>query len=524
MDGINKRDDINVPTATLQNINLEKTKELKYFSRAIRRNRQHKYFLILHSQTPAPVDTLRTPRHSMASSHRTVSFHPPLEGEEAPIDDAVAQSFECDDEISAPFDNLFSAQTETRRRALQRMELLACKFVSDVEAATHASELPPKIYGAKGAMSGTAVADVDAVAQHAKDAAIPPSDADVDWVVDGSERMESSDGYEVACRYVGDGEAYERFWEVLEVLVASARRDDCSSQMMLRELYYILLSRSHRNGRGTDATVINDGVIRATLRKISAALGAPRCTLGLCAVSKGQVAGRCHLELATGLRIDCTSVGNGGWPISGDLFELAAMKVFSDALYVLVIEKDAVFERLVSEKCFERLPAVLVTARGFPDIATRKFLHVLKTSLEDAGTPAKFFGLVDWNPHGLWILSTYSVGCDASAMDASQFTVPLEWLGLRTEDLVRVPECSLQNLSIRDVNMIDSALARENPPAPIRAYGHELHAMKELGKKAEIEALYANNLNFDLTGFITQKIHRASESVPRRPRWEEESW
>lgn len=469
------------------------------------------------------MDTLRNPAvfNSMASSHPLSPFHPPFEGEEAPIDDAVAQSFEG--EISAPFDNLFSAQTETRRRALQRMELLACKFVSDVEAATHTTELPPRIYCAKGALSGTVVTDVDS-AQRAEDAAIPTSDADIDSVADGSERLESSDAFEVACRYVGDGEAYERFWEVLEVLVSSARRDDCSSQMMLRELYYILLSRSHQNGRGTDAKAVNDGVIRATLRKISAALGAPRCTLGLSAVSKGQVAGRCHLELATGLRIDCTSVGNGGCPISGDLFELDAMKIFSDALYVLVIEKDAVFERLVSEKCFERLPAVLVTARGFPDIATRKFLHLLKTSLEDAGTPAKFFGLVDWNPHGLWILSTYSVGCDASAMDASQFTVPLEWLGLRTEDLVRVPECGLQNLSIRDVNMIDSALARENPPAPIRAYGHELHAMKELGKKAEIEALYANNLNFDLTGFITQKIHRASENVLRRPRWEEESW
>ena len=471
----------------------------------------------------------------MSSSHRDALLFHPFEEDEAPIgdDDAVAQSFaelECD-AISAPFDNLFSAQTETRRRALQRMELLACKFVSDVEAASHTTELPPKIYCAKGALSGTDI-DAQRAGQRAEDAAIPMSDVDADSVVDRSERFESIETYDVACRYRGDGEAYERFWEVLEVLVSSARRAECSSQMMLRELYYILLSRSNQNRRGTDATtingtggtVINDGVIRATLRKISAALGAPRCTLGLSAVSKGQVAGRCHLELATGLRIDCTSVGNGGCPISGDLFELDAMKIFSDALYVLVIEKDAVFERLVNEKLFERLPAVLVTARGFPDIATRKFLYSLKSSLEDSGTSAKFFGLVDWNPHGLWILSTYSVGCDASATDASKFTVPLEWLGLRTEDLVRVPECGLQNLSSRDVNMIDSALSRKNPPWPIRAYGHELHVMKELGKKAEIEALYANNLDFDLTGFIAQKIHRASEDVLRRPRREEESW
>lgn len=44
------------------------------------------------------------------------------------------------------------------------------------------------------------------------------------------------------------------------------------------------------------------------------------------------------------------------------------------ARFVLVIEKDAIFQRLVGDRLHERLPLVLVTAKGNPDLATRAFL------------------------------------------------------------------------------------------------------------------------------------------------------
>lgn len=44
------------------------------------------------------------------------------------------------------------------------------------------------------------------------------------------------------------------------------------------------------------------------------------------------------------------------------------------ARYILVVEKDCIFQRLVQDKLHERLPMVLVTAKGMPDLATRAFL------------------------------------------------------------------------------------------------------------------------------------------------------
>ena len=49
--------------------------------------------------------------------------------------------------------------------------------------------------------------------------------------------------------------------------------------------------------------------------------------------------------------------------------------------YVVVVEKDAVFQRLAEDGFAEETGAILVTAKGMPDMATRAFLHSLCTAL-----------------------------------------------------------------------------------------------------------------------------------------------
>jgi hypothetical protein len=41
------------------------------------------------------------------------------------------------------------------------------------------------------------------------------------------------------------------------------------------------------------------------------------------------------------------------------------------ARFILVVEKDAIFQRLVEDRLFEALPCILITGRGMPDIASR---------------------------------------------------------------------------------------------------------------------------------------------------------
>lgn len=43
----------------------------------------------------------------------------------------------------------------------------------------------------------------------------------------------------------------------------------------------------------------------------------------------------------------------------------------SDALFILLVEKDAAFMRLAEDRFYNAYPCIIITAKGQPDVATR---------------------------------------------------------------------------------------------------------------------------------------------------------
>ena len=84
---------------------------------------------------------------------------------------------------------------------------------------------------------------------------------------------------------------------------------------------------------------------------------------------------------------------------------------------ILVVEKDAVFQRLAGDGLPSRLSVALVTAKGSPDLATRAFLSRLAAA---AGPGAPVLGLVDWNPAGAGILAAYKFGTAALGLEGAR--------------------------------------------------------------------------------------------------------
>uniref|UniRef100_K3XBK4 Topoisomerase 6 subunit A/Spo11 TOPRIM domain-containing protein n=1 Tax=Globisporangium ultimum (strain ATCC 200006 / CBS 805.95 / DAOM BR144) TaxID=431595 RepID=K3XBK4_GLOUD len=72
---------------------------------------------------------------------------------------------------------------------------------------------------------------------------------------------------------------------------------------------------------------------------------------------------------------------------------------------IIIVEKDGIFSRLREDKFFDTLPSILVTGRGFPDLATRVFVSFLSRSLN-----IPVIGLSDCNPFGASIILTYKLG------------------------------------------------------------------------------------------------------------------
>jgi DNA topoisomerase VI subunit A len=72
------------------------------------------------------------------------------------------------------------------------------------------------------------------------------------------------------------------------------------------------------------------------------------------------------------------------------------------AKFILVIEKEGIYNRLSEDRFFDTWPCILVTGKGFPDFATRALVQTLHTQLQ-----LPVYGLADGNPFGIQILNTY---------------------------------------------------------------------------------------------------------------------
>eukprot|EP00268_Persea_americana_P060547 TRINITY_DN7555_c0_g1_i10.p1 TRINITY_DN7555_c0_g1~~TRINITY_DN7555_c0_g1_i10.p1 ORF type:complete len:112 (-),score=13.06 TRINITY_DN7555_c0_g1_i10:635-970(-) len=90
--------------------------------------------------------------------------------------------------------------------------------------------------------------------------------------------------------------------------------------------------------------------------------------------------------------VDCSVLGSAGYAVTGDLSLLQKLDLHSDARYIIVVEKDAIFQRLAEDRLFDQIPCILITAKGYPDMATRFFLHRLSKSFPDL----PILALVDW--------------------------------------------------------------------------------------------------------------------------------
>ncbi len=52
-------------------------------------------------------------------------------------------------------------------------------------------------------------------------------------------------------------------------------------------------------------------------------------------------------------------------------FTLQVSDLQSDALFILLVEKDAAFMRLAEDRFYNTYPCIILTAKGQPDVASR---------------------------------------------------------------------------------------------------------------------------------------------------------
>ncbi|KAI5067860.1 hypothetical protein GOP47_0016205 [Adiantum capillus-veneris] len=284
--------------------------------------------------------------------------------------------------------------------------------------------------------------------------------------------------------------AFVRVWMVLRI---SYQLLEEGKQATQRELFYRLLSESP--GFFKCQQQVND-----TIQDVVAVLKCSRNSLGILASSKGSVTGRLLIQEPNGSLLDCTKIGSAGQVISGDLKCVQNWRFQSDARYILLVEKDAIFQRLQEDRFFHSVPCIIITARGYPDLASRVFLHQLRCSFPLLPIVA----LVDWNPAGLAIICTYKFGSIRMGLEALSYVCDVKWLGLRSRDLELIPKESHLPLTAKD-RRLGASLLSSKMLQNKEQYKQELAYMLEFGQRIEIEALYAHGYSF-LGKYVSQKI------------------
>lgn len=115
------------------------------------------------------------------------------------------------------------------------------------------------------------------------------------------------------------------------------------------------------------------------------------------ASSKGLLTGNVKFQDPQGQLFDCSDNAisiSDQWISCPD-----KIKIESSARFILVVEKETVFNRLLSDGFSKRLPCIIITGKGIPDLATRKCLRKLVDTLN---VPS--LGLCDCNPYGIALM------------------------------------------------------------------------------------------------------------------------
>ena len=252
------------------------------------------------------------------------------------------------------------------------------------------------------------------------------------------------------------------------------------------------------------------GHVLDSIKNIGSLLSIDRGALNITSTPKGLVAGLVTLHNdKTQTFVDCSILESAGFSIPGDLKQIESLSIDASSCdFILIVEKDAVFNKLIQERIWERYPCVVVTARGFPDLPTRAFLNRLaSTGVQDT---CKIYILVDWNPSGLWIFSTYVTGGASNTNESKRYALPNAiFLGVSHEDILAAGKVFTAKHTKREARDIANILRRKRGPL-YSTFKTELEQMHALGRKCEIEGLYAskNDDNYALSEYIRDKAYK----------------
>ncbi|MEM3227866.1 MAG: hypothetical protein QXK65_02890, partial [Candidatus Micrarchaeaceae archaeon] len=239
------------------------------------------------------------------------------------------------------------------------------------------------------------------------------------------------------------------------------------------------------------------------IEDLEAALGVRREDLHLNANRKGVLVGNMRVLDTFGnerLEIDASKMGRSGWSIPSDVdndIEFVDIK----AKYVIVVEKDALWQRLNEDGFWKKENAILISPQGQAARGTRRILR----KLSDQGLPIYIFNDCDaWGWYIYWTIKTGSMNLAYIGKDIA--TPEARFIGVTMSDLERYDFLGKMTMK---ANEVDIKRAQEMLSYPWiskhKEWVAELKKVITTKKKLEQDTLQGPRLTF-VDDYIKDKI------------------
>lgn len=263
----------------------------------------------------------------------------------------------------------------------------------------------------------------------------------------------------------------------------------------LREVYYS--ARGQRDiefsGQQESDNIITD---------LEVALNKPREDFGIFPEERSAIFGDLTIEYTVpgyeGRRMNLTDhpdgVMIGPALTSSEFVETSADKV-------LVIEKGAMFTRLIEEKAHERFNALMIHTAGQSPRSTRSIIHRLNSKFK---LPVYIF--TDGDPWGVHIAMVIVSGSANAAHLRGLATPEAKWIGVWASDIIDY-KLPTENLTETDLKRLKEL--KDDPRYTEEPWQREIDLFLKLEKKAELEAFSRYGLTYIVDEYLPAKLETA---------------
>ncbi|PJD01150.1 DNA topoisomerase VI [Candidatus Micrarchaeota archaeon CG10_big_fil_rev_8_21_14_0_10_54_18] len=307
-------------------------------------------------------------------------------------------------------------------------------------------------------------------------------------------------GDKVSHRYLFNVSHARKFMQTM--LVASYVKKDLLENNLtatLRDLYY---AKKHTIEGTKEDTIDEQTESDQAIVDFEVALGTFRERLHLRAEPKGRMAGEMtvvdHVRDKSD-RINLAKMGSGGWAVPSIVEQVEFDNVGVE--YVLVAEKNAIFDRLNEDGYWMKNKCLLMTTAGQAARGARRLLQRLSDELK-----LPVYCLTDSDPYGWYIYSTMKYGSMALAHESERLGCEkMHFLGMSTTD-IETYDLKSVTIKAKELDVKRATEMKNYDWFKSKPWQDEIDLFLKKRLKAEIQALSSKNLQYISKTYLPEKI------------------